>query len=90
MKTASNPDNPLEEICRQAAKVLAGEYWFPLSAQTKKLVIGETITLKRGKKGEPRGTERAMIEIAKLLPEDQRGEYKDYSTGTIGVRDGEY
>lgn len=51
MKTASNPDNPLEEICRQAAKVLAGEYWFPLSAQTKKLVD----LLEEQKFLEPRG-----------------------------------
>lgn len=38
MKTASNPDNPHKEICRQAAKAFAGEHWFPLNVRTKKLI----------------------------------------------------
>lgn len=51
METASKPDNALEEICRQAAKVFAGEHWFPLSARAKKLIV----MLEEQKLLEPRG-----------------------------------
>jgi len=51
MKTAHNTDSSPEDICQQAAKLLAGVYWFPLCANAKTLVR----LLEEQKYLEPRG-----------------------------------